>query len=243
MAGSPCPVEIMKQVQSKMFMKEVSIGYGMTETSPISTQTLIGTPLDKQVSTVGTVQDHIEIKIVDPETGQTVGRNQPGEFCTRGYSVMMGYWNNEEATAEVIDEEGWMHSGDLASMDELGYVNIVGRITDMICRGGDNIYPREIEEFLYSHEAIADVQVIGVPSEKYIEEVMACIKLKPGFTISANDLRTFCKRQIANYKIPSYWKFVDSFPMTVTGKVRKKAMREEAIEELGLREIASIKTS
>jgi len=243
MAGSPCPVEIMKLVQSKMYMSEVAIGYGMTETSPISTQTVIGTPLEKQVSTVGTVQDHLEIKIVDPETGYTVERNQPGEFCTRGYSVMQGYWNNDEATAGVIDEDGWMHSGDLASMDEQGYVNIVGRITDMICRGGDNIYPREIEEFLYSHEAIADVQVIGIPSEKYIEEVMAWVKLKPGFSSSANDLRAFCKKQIANYKIPAYWKFVDSFPMTITGKVRKAAMREEAIEELGLREIAGIKTS
>jgi len=243
MAGSPCPVEIMKLVQSKMYMSEVAIGYGMTETSPISTQTVIGTPLEKQVSTVGTVQDHLEIKIVDPETGYTVERNQPGEFCTRGYSVMQGYWNNDEATAGVIDEDGWMHSGDLASMDEQGYVNIVGRITDMICRGGDNIYPREIEEFLYSHEAIADVQVIGIPSEKYIEEVMAWVKLKPGFSSSANDLRAFCKKQIANYKIPAYWKFVDSFPMTITGKIRKAAMREEAIEELGLREIAGIKTS
>jgi fatty-acyl-CoA synthase len=243
MAGSPCPVEIMKQVQAKMNMREVAICYGMTETSPVSTQTIIGTPLEKQVSTVGTVQDHLEIKIVDPETGRKVDCNQPGEFCTRGYSVMQGYWNNEKATAEVIDEDGWMHSGDLATMDEQGYVNIVGRITDMICRGGDNIYPREVEEFLYSHEAIADVQVIGVPSKKYIEEVMAWVKLKPGFSMSANNLRGFCKNQIANYKIPRYWKFVDSFPMTVTGKVRKAAMREEAIEELGLSEIAKIKTS
>lgn len=243
MAGSPCPVEIMKQVQAKMNMREVAICYGMTETSPVSTQTIIGTPLEKQVSTVGTVQDHLEIKIVDPGTGRKVDCNQPGEFCTRGYSVMQGYWNNEKATAEVIDEDGWMHSGDLATMDEQGYVNIVGRITDMICRGGDNIYPREVEEFLYSHEAIADVQVIGVPSKKYIEEVMAWVKLKPGFSMSANNLRGFCKNQIANYKIPRYWKFVDSFPMTVTGKVRKAAMREEAIEELGLSEIAKIKTS
>ena len=243
MGGSPCPVEIMKQVQSKMYMREVTICYGMTETSPVSTQTIIGTPLEKQVSTVGTVQDHLEIKIVDPETGQMVEYNQPGEFCTRGYSVMLGYWNNEKATADVIDEEGWMHSGDLATMDEQGYVNIVGRIKDMICRGGDNIYPREVEEFLFSHEAIADVQVIGVPSKKYIEEVMAWVKLKPGFSMSSNNLREFCKNQIANYKIPKYWKFVDSFPMTVTGKVRKGAMREEAIEELGLGEIVLIKTS
>jgi len=243
MAGSPCPVEIMKQVQSKMYMREVAICYGMTETSPVSTQTIISTPLEKQVSTVGTVQDHLEIKIVDPETGHLVDRNQPGEFCTRGYSVMIGYWNNEEATAKVIDEEGWMHSGDLASMDEQGYINIVGRITDMICRGGDNIYPREIEEVLYTHEAIADVQVIGVPSEKYIEEVMAWVKLKPGFIGSATDFRAFCKGKIANYKTPRYWKFVDSFPMTITGKIRKAQMREESIEELGLREIAKIRVS
>ena len=243
MAGSPCPVEIMKQVQSKMHIREIEIGYGMTETSPISTQTNIGTSLEKQVSTVGVVQDHLEIKIVDPETGSIKNRNESGEFCTRGYSVMLGYWNNEKATAEVIDEARWMHSEDLATMDDEGYINIVGRIKDMIIRGGENVYPREIEEFLYTHEAIADAYVIGVPSEKYGEEIMAWVKLKPGFAITADDLRQYCKKQIANYKIPRYWKFTNSFPMTITGKVRKVAMREEAINELGLLEIAKIKTS
>jgi len=243
MAGSPCPVEIMKQVQSKMFMRDVGICYGMTETSPVSTQTKIGTALEKQVSTVGTVQDHLEIKIVDPETGAVVDRNQPGEFCTRGYSVMIGYWNNPKATADAIDENRWMHSGDLATMDDEGYINIVGRIKDMIIRGGENVYPREIEEFLYTHEAIADVQVIGVPCAKYGEEIMAWIKLKSGFSISADDLLEFCKKQIAHYKIPKHWKFVDSFPMTVTGKIRKVAMRKISIEELGLGEVVKIKTS
>ena len=180
MAGSPCPVEIMKQVQSLMHMSEVEICYGMTETSPVSTQTRIGTPLEKQVGTVGTIQDHLEIKIIDPESGHIVERNEPGELCTRGYSVMLGYWNNEKATAEAIDQGRWMHSGDLATMDDEGYINIVGRIKDMILRGGENIYPREIEEFLYTHHAVADVQVIGVPNEKYGEEVMAWVKLKTG---------------------------------------------------------------
>lgn len=243
MAGSPCPVEIMKQVQSKMYMRDVEICYGMTETSPVSTQTVIGTPLEKQVSTVGMVQDHLEIKIIDPETGDIKKRNEPGEFCASGYSVMLGYWNNEKATAGAIDKHGWMHSGDLATMDEHGYVNIVGRIKDMIIRAGENVYPREVEEFLYTHEAIVDVQVIGVPSEKYGEEVMAWVKLKPGFSISDSDLRQFCKTQIAHYKIPRHWKFTDSFPMTVTGKVRKIIMREESIRELGLDEIKDIKTS
>jgi fatty-acyl-CoA synthase len=243
MAGSPCPVEIMKQVQSKMFMRDVEICYGMTETSPVSTQTMVGTPLEKQVGTVGTVQDHLEIKIVDPETGAIVDRNQTGEFCTRGYSVMIGYWNDAKATTEAIDETRWMHSGDLATMDDEGYVNIVGRIKDMIIRGGENIYPREIEEFLYTHEAIADVQVIGVPSEKYGEEIMAWVKLKLNYSVSEEELHEFCKKQIAYYKIPRYWKFVDSFPMTVTGKVRKVAMRKSAIEDLGLEEVAKIRTS
>ena len=238
MGGSPCPVEVMKQVQSLMHMKDVQICYGMTETSPVSTQTPAGTPFEKQVGTVGTVQDHLEIKIIDPETGELQDRNIPGEFCTRGYSVMLGYWNNAKATAQAIDQAGWMHSGDLATMDEEGYVNIVGRIKDMILRGGENIYPREIEEFLYQHEAIADVQVIGVPSEKYGEEVMAWIKLKEGATLTKIDLQKFCRSKIAHYKIPRYWKFVDSFPMTVTGKIRKVAMRETAIQELGLQKVA-----
>ncbi|MEP7110237.1 MAG: AMP-binding protein [Ferruginibacter sp.] len=243
MAGSPCPVEVMKQVQSLMHMNEIQICYGMTETSPVSTQTSIGTPFEKQVGTVGTVQDHLEIKIIDPESGAIQNRGIPGELCTRGYAVMLGYWNNEMATAEAIDEAGWMHTGDLATADEDGYVNIVGRIKDMICRGGENIYPREIEEFLYGHDAIADVQVIGVPSEKYVEEVMAWVRLKDGHTASACELQEYCKKQIAQFKIPKYWKFVDGFPMTVTGKIRKVAMREESIIELGLQEAAKIRTS
>jgi fatty-acyl-CoA synthase len=243
MAGSPCPVEVMKKVQSLMHMKDVQICYGMTETSPVSTQTSAGTPFEKQVGTVGTVQDHLEIKIIDPETGAVQELNKPGELCTRGYSVMLGYWNNAKATAEAVDQARWMHTGDLATMDDEGYVNIVGRIKDMILRGGENIYPREIEEFLYTHEAIADVQVIGVPSEKYGEEVMAWVKIKSDRSVSVNDLIDFCSKQIAHYKIPKHWKFVDGFPMTVTGKIRKVEMRETAIEELGLQEIAKIKTS
>ena len=243
MAGSPCPVEVMKKVQSVMYMREVEICYGMTETSPVSTQTRIGTPLAKQVGTVGTVQDHLEIKIIDPENGAIKKRNEPGELCTRGYSVMLGYWNDEKSTKLAIDKARWMHTGDLATMDDDGYINIVGRIKDMICRGGENIYPREIEEFLYTHEGIADVQVIGVPSEKYGEEVMAWVKLKSGVVLSPESLDNFCRTKISHYKIPRYWKFVDGFPMTVTGKVRKVAMRESSIEELGLQQAASIKTS
>ena len=243
MAGSPCPVEVMKKVQSLMHMKDVQICYGMTETSPVSTQTSAETPFEKQVGTVGTVQDHLEIKIIDPETGAVQERNQPGELCTRGYAVMLGYWNNAKATTEAVDQARWMHTGDLATMDDEGYVNIVGRIKDMILRGGENIYPREIEEFLYTHEAIADVQVIGVPSEKYGEEVMAWVKIKSDRSVSVNELIDFCSKQIAHYKIPKYWKFTDGFPMTVTGKIRKVEMRETAIEELGLQEVAKIRTS
>ncbi len=243
MAGSPCPVEVMKKVQSEMHMREVEICYGMTETSPVSTQTRIGTSLEKQVSTVGTVLDHIEIKIINPDTGEIQERNSPGEFCTRGYSVMLGYWNNNVATSEAIDQAGWMHSGDLAVMDDEDYINIVGRIKDMILRGGENIYPREIEEFLYTHPSIEDVQVIGVPSEKYGEEVMAWVKVKSGHTVSSAELDEFCQHKIARYKIPKFWKFVNVFPMTVTGKIRKVEMRDMAIEELGLQEVARIRTS
>lgn len=243
MAGSPCPVEIMKQVQSKMYMRDVSICYGMTETSPVSTQTVIGTPLEKQVSTVGTVHDHLEIKITDPKTGAIVTRGVPGELCTRGYSVMLKYWNNPLATESVLDEAGWMHTGDIAVMDEEGYINISGRIKDIIIRGGENISPREIEEFLYKHEAIADVQVIGVPDEKYGEAVMAWVKLKPGMEVSEAALLAYCKNQVAHYKVPKYWKFVDGFPITITGKVRKVEMREISIRELGLQAAAGIKTS
>ena len=242
MAGSPCPIEIMKKVQSKMNMKEVSICYGMTETSPVSTQTIIGTPIEKQVSTVGTVQDHIEIKIVDPETGSIVPRGIAGELCTRGYSVMLKYWNNPEATASVIDENGWLHSGDLATMDVEGYINITGRIKDIIIRGGENISPKEIEDFLYTHESISDVQVIGVPSEKYGEEVMAWVKIKEGITITEDDLKTYCL-QIAHFKRPKYWKFVNEFPMTISGKIRKIEMREVSTKELGLEYVKRIKTS
>lgn len=234
MAGSPCPVEIMKQVQSKMYMKEVSICYGMTETSPVSTQTLIGAPLDKQVSTVGTVQDHLEIKIINPETGEIVPRGVSGELCTRGYSVMLKYWDNPEATQQVLDSARWMHTGDLAMIDEEGYISITGRIKDIIIRGGENVSPREIEEYLYTHENVEDVQVIGVPDEKYGEEIMAWVKPISGSTVTEEDLRAFCKDEIAHYKIPKYWKFVDSFPMTVSGKVRKVEMREISTKELGL---------
>jgi fatty-acyl-CoA synthase len=243
MAGSPCPVEVMKKVQSLMHMQEVGICYGMTETSPVSTQTKIGTPLEKQVGTVGTIHDHLEIKIIDPESGTIQDRNIPGELCTRGYSVMLGYWNNDKATADAIDKARWMHTGDLATMDNEGYINIVGRIKDMILRGGENIYPREIEEFLYTHQSVADVQVIGVPNEKYGEEIMAWVKLKMDCECSAEELQDFCKQRIAHFKIPHYWKFVNAFPMTVTGKIRKVEMRETAIEELGLQEVAKIKTS
>lgn len=233
MAGSPCPIEIMKKVKSVMNMHEISICYGMTETSPVSTQTVIGTPIDKQVSTVGTVQDHLEIKIIDPETGNIVQRGIAGELCTRGYSVMLGYWNNPKATAEVIDEQRWLHTGDVATMDSEGYINITGRIKDIIIRGGENISPKEIEDFLYQHKAIADVQVIGVPSEKYGEEVMAWVRLNDGQEVTEHDLKEYCK-QIAHFKRPKYWKFVSEFPMTISGKIRKNEMKEISIKELGL---------
>ncbi|MBV8910738.1 MAG: AMP-binding protein, partial [Gammaproteobacteria bacterium] len=243
MAGSPCPVEVMKKVQSDMHMPEVTICYGMTETSPVSTQTRTNDSLDKRVGTVGAAHPHVEIKVIDPETGRIVPRGTPGEFCTRGYSVMLGYWNNESATREAIDAARWMHTGDLATMDEDGYLNIVGRIKDMVIRGGETVYPREIEEFLYSHPAVSDVQVIGVPDEKYGEEIMAWVKLRPGETASADELREFCRGKIASYKIPRYWKFVEGFPMTVTGKVQKFKMRETAIEELNLKRAAAVQTA
>ncbi len=234
MAGAPCPVEVMRKVQSVMHMREVAIGYGMTETSPVSTQTRIGTPLDKQVSTVGQVHPHVEIKVVDAETGATVPRGTLGEFCTRGYSVMLGYWNNPTATQSSIDSARWMHTGDLAVMDDDGYVNIAGRIKDMIIRGGENVYPREIEEYLYRHPSIKEVQVIGVPDAKFGEELMAWIQLKEGTTLTEADVEAFCQGQIARYKVPRYVKFVESFPMTVTGKVQKFVMRQTSIAELGL---------
>ncbi|MEL7247067.1 MAG: AMP-binding protein [Bacteroidota bacterium] len=234
MAGSPCPIEVMKQVQSVMHMSEVQIAYGMTETSPVSTQTRMGTSLEKQVSTVGQVLPHVEVKIIDESTGQVVPVGVPGELCTRGYSVMLGYWNDEAKTREAIDSARWMHTGDIAVMDDEGFINIVGRIKDMIIRGGENIYPREIEEFLYKHPKVSDVQVIGVPSEKYGEEVMAWVKAKEGNEITAAELTDFCEGEIAYYKVPKYFKFTNDFPMTVTGKIRKVEMRKISVEELGL---------
>ncbi|MFN2462508.1 MAG: AMP-binding protein, partial [Candidatus Dormibacteria bacterium] len=239
MAGSPCPVEVMKKVQSLMHMQQVTICYGMTETSPVSTQSTMDDPLEKRVATTGRVHPHLEVKVVDPETNAVVPRGASGELCTRGYSVMLGYWNDDEATRRAIDAGRWMHTGDLATMDDEGYVNIVGRIKDMIIRGGENIYPREIEEFLYRHPDVSDVQVIGVPSVKYGEEVMAWVKLREGASVSGDDLAGFCRNQIATYKIPRYWKFVDEFPMTVTGKIQKFKMRETAVVELGLQQAAA----
>ncbi len=241
MAGAPCPVEVMKQVTSLMHMHEVVIAYGMTETSPVSTQARIGAPLVKQVGTVGQVHPHVQIKIVDPQTGQVVPIGARGELCTRGYSVMLGYWDNDEATRGAIDAARWMHTGDLATMDDEGYLNIVGRIKDMIIRGGENVYPREIEEFLYSHPKVQDVQVIGVPDEKYGEEIMAWVKLREGQSATVNDIRDYCRDKIAHYKIPRYVRFVDGFPMTVTGKVQKFVMREESVKALGLEKAAGIR--
>ncbi len=239
MAGSPCPVEVMRQVQSRMHMSEVEIAYGMTETSPVSTQTRADDPIELRVGTVGRVHPHVEVKIVDPATGHVVPRGMPGELLTRSYAVMLGYWRNPEATSQVIDAARWMHTGDLAVMREDGYVNIVGRIKDMIIRGGENIYPREIEEFYYLHPKVADIQVIGVPDQKYGEQVMAWIRLKAGETATEEEMREFARGQIAHFKIPRYFKFVDAFPMTVTGKVQKYVMRETAVQELGLESAAS----
>jgi fatty-acyl-CoA synthase len=235
MAGSPCPVEVMKQVIERMSMTEVSICYGMTETSPVSTQTRADDSLDRRVSTVGRVGPHLEVKVIDPETGQTVPRGAPGELCTRGYSVMLGYWEQPDKTAEAVDAAHWMHTGDLAVMDADGYLAITGRIKDMVIRGGENVYPREIEEFLYTHPDILDAQVIGVPDEKYGEELMVWVRLRAGApALTAESLREFCVGQLAHYKIPRYVHIADEFPMTVTGKVRKVEMRERAVEILGL---------
>jgi len=234
MAGSPCPTEVMKRVVEKMHLGEITIAYGMTETSPVSLQSSTDTPLDKRVSTVGTVQPHLEVKIIDPESGAVVPRGERGELCTRGYSVMHGYWGEPEKTAEAIDAEQWMHTGDLATMDAEGYVNIVGRIKDMVIRGGENIYPREIEEFLYRHPQVQDVQVVGLPDAKYGEELCAWIIAKPGQRVTDEDVRAFCKGQIAHYKVPRYIRFVDAFPMTVTGKIQKYRIREQMAAELGL---------
>ncbi|WP_211764028.1 AMP-binding protein [Kutzneria sp. CA-103260] len=233
MAGSPCPVEVMKQVIDRMGMTEVTICYGMTETSPVSTQTRADDSVDRRVATVGRVHPHLEVKIVDPVTGLTAARGEQGELCTRGYSVMLGYWGQPDKTAEVIDAARWMHTGDLAVMDDDGYVAITGRIKDMVIRGGENVYPREVEEFLYTHPDVLDAQVIGVPDERYGEELMAWIRLRPGAEpITVEAMRAYCAGKLAHYKIPRYVHVVDEFPMTVTGKIRKVEMRERAVEIL-----------
>ena len=243
MAGSPCPIEVMRQVVDQMNMREVTIAYGMTETSPVSTQTSADDPLEKRVTTVGRVHPHVEIQIVDPGTGETVPRGTSGEFLTRGYSVMLGYWNDPQRTAEAIDSDGWMHTGDLAVMDDEGYVSIVGRIKDMIIRAGENVYPREIEEFLYTHPDIVDVQVIGVPDVRYGEEIMAWVQLRDAADSTAEDIRDFCRGTIAHYKVPRYIKFTDSFPMTITGKIQKFKMRETSIAELDLEDAAQARSA
>jgi len=243
MAGSPCPIEVMKRVNNEMHMGEITIAYGLTEASPVITQTLADDTLEHRTETVGTPLPFVEVKIIDPQTGKIVPVGEQGELCTRGYHVMKYYYNNPEATKEAIDENGWLHSGDLATMDKDGYFKITGRIKDMIIRGGENIYPREIEEFLYTHPKIADVQVIGVPDRKYGEEVCAWIKLKEGESATAEEIIEFCKGKIAHYKVPRYIKFVDSFPMTITGKIRKVEMREISTRELGLEDAANIETA
>ncbi len=243
MAGSPCPVEVMKRCISDMHMDEVTICYGMTETAPVSTQTATDDPIDQRVGTVGRVHPHVEVKVIDPETGRTVPRGQAGELCTRGYSVMLGYWDEPERTAEAIDAARWMHTGDLATMDADGYLNIVGRIKDMIIRGGENVYPREIEEFLYGHADIVDVSVIGVPDVKYGEEIMAWVRVREGATLTLDDVREHCQGKIAHYKVPRYLHVCDELPMTVTGKVQKFKMRETSIALLGLEDAASTATA
>ena len=243
MAGSPCPIDVMRRVVSEMHMEEVTICYGMTETSPVSTQTAADDPLEKRVGTVGRVHPHVEVKVVDPETGGTLARGEPGELCTRGYSVMLGYWDDDERTAEVIDGGRWMHTGDLATMDADGYLNIVGRIKDMIIRGGENVYPREIEEFLYGHPDVADVQVVGVPDERYGEELAAWIVPRAGASVDRESIAGFCEGRIAHYKVPRHVLTVEEFPMTVTGKVQKFKLREMAIEQLELGTAAAVRTA
>jgi fatty-acyl-CoA synthase len=243
MAGSPCPIEVMKQVVEKMGAHEITIAYGQTEASPVITQTRTDDPIELRVSTVGRALPNVEVKIADIETGEEVPRGQQGELCTRGFIVMKGYYNLPEATARAIDKDGWLHTGDLATMDANGYCKITGRLKDMIIRGGENIYPREIEEFLYTHPKVADVQVVGVPDLKYGEEVMAWIKLQEGQAATVEEIRDFCRSRIAHYKIPRYVRFVDEFPMTVTGKIQKYKMRQVAIEDLGLQEAAQVATA
>ena len=232
MAGSPCPVEVMKEVIENMHMADVTIAYGMTETSPVSTQTSVDDPVERRVSTIGRIQPHLEVKIVDDD-GHIVAPGVKGELCTRGYSVMRGYWGDADRTAEAIDAGKWMHTGDLATMDRAGYFNIVGRIKDMVIRGGENLYPREIEEFLYRHPKIADVQVFGIPDERYGEELCAWIKVVEGQEALSSEIMSFCQGQIAHQKVPRYIRFVEEFPMTVTGKIQKFMMRDQMIEELG----------
>jgi fatty-acyl-CoA synthase len=243
MGGSPCPIEVMKQVNTRMRMRDIVTGYGMTELSPVATLAAIDDPLEKRVSTVGRAFPHVECKVVDPSSGRIVARGTTGELLVRGYNVMLGYWNDPKATNEAIDAARWMHTGDLATIDVDGYVNIVGRSKDMIIRGGENVYPREIEELLYGHSKVQDVQVIGVPDQKYGEEIMAWVVLKHGEDATADQLRGYCQQQISHYKVPRYWKFVASFPMTVTGKAQKFKMREMAIAELGLETAAAIRTA
>ena len=243
MAGSPCPIEVMKRVVERMHCSEITIAYGQTESSPVITQTCVDDSIERRVASVGRALPHTEVKIVDPMSGATVPRGQQGELCSRGYLIMKGYYRNRKATNEAIDPDGWLHTGDLAVMNAEGYVNITGRARDMIIRGGENIYPREIEEFLYTHPKISDAQVIGVPDRKFGEEVMAWIRLKEGEAASAEELRTFCKGKIAHFKIPRFFKFVTEYPMTVSGKVQKFKMRETAIQELGLQELTHIQTA
>jgi fatty-acyl-CoA synthase len=238
MAGAPCPIEVMRRCIRDMHLRELTIGYGMTETSPVSTQTALDDPIERRVSTVGRVHPHVEVKIIDAE-GRIVPRGTSGEFCTRGYSVMLGYWDDPERTAQTIDAGRWMHTGDLATMDADGYCNIVGRIKDMVIRGGENVYPREIEEFLYRHPKIQDVQVFGVPDARYGEELCAWVKLRPGETLTAEEISDYCRDQIAHYKVPRHIRFVDEFPMTVTGKIQKFIMREMMTAELGVQETAT----
>jgi fatty-acyl-CoA synthase len=243
MAGAPCPIEVMRKVIEKMHMADVTICYGMTETSPVSTQTGADDDIERRTGTVGRVHPHVEIRIADPVSGETRQRGESGEFQTRGYSVMLGYWDDPARTAEAIDADGWMHTGDLAVMDDKGYVKIVGRIKDMIIRGGENVYPREIEEFLYTHEAVADVQVIGVPDERYGEEIMAWVIPREGMAVTEDELREYCRGKIAHYKIPAYIATCNEFPMTVTGKIQKFKLREQAIEQLGLAAAEGIETA
>jgi fatty-acyl-CoA synthase len=235
MAGAPCPIAVMRRVLEEMHMPEVTICYGMTETSPVSFQTLTDDPVEKRVTTVGRIHPHVQVKIID-EDGKVTPRGVPGELLTRGYSVMRGYWNEPERTREALDEGGWMHTGDLGVLDDEGYCNIVGRVKDMIIRGGENIYPREIEEFLYRHPAVLDVAVVGVPDSRYGEAVCACIRIREGAMLSAEDVQQFCREQIAHYKVPHYVRFVDSFPLTVTGKVQKYLIREQLCHDLKLQE-------